>query len=104
LVSPFVGVVLEKLIDQMAVGGHKLDAVEARLFRTVGGGTILLEDAGNLRRFQRPVRRCLSEAVRSIDDNVRISPISRIDRSRDRLRSRNRDVRRAAACQSWVNM
>ena len=42
-VSPPIAVVLKKLINQMAIGGHDLDAVEPRFFRVAGGGAVLLE-------------------------------------------------------------
>src|SRR6266436_8587597 len=78
LVRTLVGVVLEKLIDQVAIGGHQLDAVETRLLRVLGSRTILLEDAGDFRCLQRAMRRRLEKTGRRIDDDARISPIGRI--------------------------
>jgi hypothetical protein len=96
LVGPLVGVVLQKLIHQVAVGRHQFDTIETRLLRVLGGRAVLFENTGDLRRLQRAMRRCLTKPVRRIDDDARISPVSRIDRRGDRLRSRDRDVRRTA--------
>jgi hypothetical protein len=46
----------KKLIYQMTIGGHHLDAVEACTLRVDGGATVLLEDNSDLRRLQRSMR------------------------------------------------
>ena len=63
----------------MAIGGHEFDAVEAGLLRVESSGAVLLDNPGNLGRFQRPVRRWLRKAVRSDNEDARICPIGRID-------------------------
>src|SRR5689334_6284807 len=78
-VGSLVAVVLEELVDQMAIGGHELGAVEASPFRVDSSGTVLLDDPSDLGRFQRPVRRRLRKAVWSDNENARICPIGRID-------------------------
>jgi hypothetical protein len=91
-----IGVVLQKLIHQVAVGRHQFDTIETRLLRVLGGRAVLFENTGDFRGLQRSMRRCLTKPVRRIDDYARISPISRINRRGDRLRSRDRDMCRAA--------
>src|SRR5712664_4410826 len=79
-VGSFVAVVLEELIDQMTIGGHEFDAIEARFLRVERGGTVLLNDICDLHCFQRPVWRRLRKAIRRHDENARICPIGWIDR------------------------
>ena len=55
-IGSLVAVVLEELVDQMPIGRHQLDAIEARFLRIAGSDTVLLDDVGDLSRFQRPVR------------------------------------------------
>jgi hypothetical protein len=80
----------------VAVGRHQLDTIETRLLGVLGGRAVLFENTGDFRCLQRAMRRRLTKPVRRIDDDARISPVSRIDRRGDRLRSRDRDVCRAA--------
>jgi hypothetical protein len=84
------------LIHKVAVSRHQLDTVETRLLRVLSGRAVLFENTGDFRRLQRAMRRRLAKPVRRVDDDARISPVSRIDRRRDRLGSCDRDVCRAA--------
>jgi hypothetical protein len=81
----------------MAIGGHEFDAVEAGLLCVESSGTVLLDDPGNLGRFQRPVRRRLRKAVRSDNEDARVCPIGRIHRRGDRLLPGHGDMGRAAS-------
>ena len=81
----------------MTVGGHEFDAIEARFLRVERGGTVLLNDIGDLHCFQRPVWRRLRKAIRRHDENARICPIGWIDRCGDGRLARHRDVCRAAS-------
>jgi hypothetical protein len=50
---------LEELVNQMSVGGHEFDAIEASFLRVDRRATVLLNDPANLSRFQRSVWRRL---------------------------------------------
>src|SRR5580704_2085702 len=97
-VGALVAVVLEKLVDQMTIGGHNFNAVEPCTLRVDGGGTVLLDDNSDLRCLQRSMRRrSRKKTVRGHDEYVGIGPISRIDRGRDWLLSCYRNMRRPAS-------
>src|SRR5258708_12046555 len=89
-ISALVAVVLKELVNQVTVGSHDLDAVEAASLRVDGSNAVLLDDSRDLRCLQRPVRRRLRKAVRSHNENVVwICPIDRIARSRHRFFARH---------------
>src|SRR5262249_17455404 len=96
-VCSLVAVVLEELVEQMAIGGHELDAIEAGLLRIESSGAVLLDDPGNLGRFQSPVRRRLRKAIWSDNEDAWIRPIGGIDRGSDRLLPRHGDMGCAAS-------
>ena len=54
LVRAVVRLRLEKLVDQVAIGGVEFHAVEPCLLRSLGGSPVVLHDPWNLGRFQRP--------------------------------------------------
>lgn len=52
-VRAFIGAGAQELVDQIAVGSMDLDAVESGFDRGPRGLAVILDDAGDLRRFER---------------------------------------------------
>ena len=50
VINALIAVVLEELVDQVTIGGHDFDAVEAGSLRIDRGATVLLYNSYNLRR------------------------------------------------------
>ena len=67
LVGAVVRLRLEKLVDQVAIGGVELHAVETCLFRSFGGSPVVVHDPWNLGRFQRPWNFIRLLAIRGVD-------------------------------------
>ncbi len=91
-----VAVVLQELVDQVAVGSHQLDPVEAGAPRVLGRGAVRRDQPGDFAGLQRPVRRGRRETVGRDDANLIIRPVFRVDRGADRVFARDRDMRGAA--------
>jgi hypothetical protein len=96
LVGAVVAVVLEKLIDEVAVGGVQLDAVKAGIPGALRGLTVVLDDAGDFVDGEGTVGRGLDPAAGRGDEVTGVLPVAGVDGGRDGLRAADVDVRGAA--------
>src|SRR6185437_2530364 len=88
-VAALVGLVAQKLIEQIAVGGVHLDAVETCRLGVGGSLPVLLDNSRDFRRLQRARR------------DVRLHAFERPGLSGGRNR-RRRNRQRAVGLQRWV--